>query len=325
MTSTSSAPLSAPLNLDFDYTRSLGPVLGAFMAALRDRRILGVRVGDGENGSPARVLVPPAEFDPETARPLTELVPVAETGVVTTWSWNAAPLPGQPLDRPFAWALIRLDGADSTLLHAVDAPAETMRTGMRVRARWAEERVGGLRDIACFEPTDQPAAEPAEPATDVPALEPVEQLIAPVHLQYMHSASAEESRFLRGIVEGRLIGQRCPTCGKVYLPPRSACPVDGVPPTDEVEVADRGVVTTFCVVNVPFLGQRITPPYITAYVLLDGADMAIQHLILGIPAEDVRMGLRVRAVWRPREEWGHTLENISHFEPDPDASEGDRA
>ena len=60
--------------------------------------------------------------------------------------------------------------------------------------------------------------------------------------------------------EGKLVGQRCPTCEKVYIPPRSACPVDGTPTAEEVELPDTGNVTTFCIVNVPFLGQRMMPP-----------------------------------------------------------------
>jgi uncharacterized OB-fold protein len=97
--------------------------------------------------------------------------------------------------------------------------------------------------------------------------------------------------------------------------------VDGVPTTDEVELPDHGTVTTFCIVNVPFLGQKIEPPYVSAYVLLDGADIAFLHLILGVEASEVRMGMRVKAVWKPRDEWGTTIENISHFEPtgEPDA------
>ena len=56
-------------------------------------------------------------------------------------------------------------------------------------------------------------------------------------------------------------------------------------------------------------------------VLLDGADIAFLHLILDIPADEVRMGMRVKAVWKPEDEWGTTIENISHFSPtgDPDA------
>jgi uncharacterized protein len=309
-------PLRAPLEIGFDYTRSLGPTLGRFMAGLADRQILGSRGADG------RVHAPPFEFDPVTFDPPEALVPVGPEGTVTTWSWAPEPLEGQPLARPFAWALIRLDGADTAMLHAVDAgSAAAMRTGMRVRPRWAEHRAGDIRDIECFEPlTGTPG--PDGPAADkAGASEPVTIMTAPVRLHYEHTASPEESRFLRGLADGRLLAQRCPVCGKVYIPPRGACPTDGVPTTDEVELPDRGIVTTFCVVNVDYPGQRVSAPYVAAAVLLDGADIPFQHLILGCDPDDVRMGMRVRAEWKPREEWGTTLENIDHFRPtgEPDA------
>lgn len=304
-------PLSAPMDIAFDYTRSLGPVLSRFMTGLRDRRVHGCRTSDG------RVHVPPLEYDPVTHAPVTDLVEVADTGTVVSWSWMSRPLDGQPLAHPFGWALVRLDGADTALLHAVDAgePAR-MRTGMRVRIRWAEERVGHIRDIACFEPGDSAAAKPG----DTPAGEPVTMVTTPIRLSYRHTTSAEESRYLRALAEGRLVGQRCPVCRKVYVPPR-VCPADGVPPDEEVTVADRGTITTFCVVNVPFAGQRLDPPYVVAQVLLDGADIPLPHLILGCPADEVRMGMRVAAVWREPGQWSTTPENIAHFAPagEPDA------
>jgi uncharacterized OB-fold protein len=299
------------MQLGFDYTRSLGPTIGAFMTALRDRRILGGRGSDG------RVHAPPLEYDPVTYAPLTDLVEVGPEGTVLTWSWMPTPLEAQPLTHPFAWGLIRLDGADTPMLHAIDADHASMRTGLRVRPRWTAAPVGSIRDIECFEPAG--AAPQVRPAG--PAAEPVIMITTPVNLSYQHSASPEESRYLRGLSEGRLLGQRCPACGKVYLPPRGACPTDGVPTTDEVELPDTGTVTTFCIVNVPFAGQRISPPYVAAYVLIDGADIPILHLILGCPADAVHMGMRVGAVWRPRQEWGPTPQNIDHFAPtgDPDA------
>jgi uncharacterized OB-fold protein len=130
-------PLSAPLKLSFDYTRSVGPLLSQFFTALRERRIVGVRGSDG------RVHVPPAEFDPVTYERLTEIVPVASVGTVVSWTWQPSPLEGQPLDRPFAWALIKLDGADTPLLHAVDAgSSDAISAGARVHAHWVDEPVG---------------------------------------------------------------------------------------------------------------------------------------------------------------------------------------
>jgi uncharacterized OB-fold protein len=311
--------LSAPLTISFDYTRSLGPVLSQFLTALAQRRILGSRGADG------RVYAPPAEYDPVTFAPPSELVEVGPAGTVRTWSWQPSPREGQPLGRPFAWALIRLDGADTALLHAVDAGSPAaMRTGLRVTPRWAAEPAGRITDIECFEPADDgklPRAAAAD-SESVPLLEGgTGMLTTPITLRYRHSASAEESRYLRALAAGRVIGQRCPTCGKVYVPPRGSCPTCGVPTQTDVELPDVGTVTTFCVVNVPFQGQRVPVPYVAASVLLDGADIPFQHLILGCAPAEVRMGMRVRAVWKPPEQWGTTAENIDHFEPtgDPDA------
>lgn len=317
--STETAPLSAPLDIGFDYTRSLGPVLSRFMNGLAQRRIEGIRGSDG------RVHVPPPEYDPVTAEPLSEFVEVGAKGTVRSWSWCAEPVDGQPIQRPLAWALITLDGADTDLLHAVDvASPDDISTGMRVKVRWADEPIGHIRDIAYFVPADAPDDLPAAPTPPPPPAtqtQPVDTVITPIHLSYQHSVSPEESKYLRGLAEGKLIGQSCPVCAKVYVPPRGACPTDGVPTTTEVELSDTGIVTTFCIVNVPFLGQRIKPPYVVGYVLLDGADIAFLHLIRGCDAADVRMGMRVKASWRPREEWSTTLQNIEHFEPtgEPDA------
>ena len=139
--------MAATWKLEFPYRRSVGPVIGAFLAGLRDRRVVGVRTANG------RVLVPPFEYDPETGDALSEMVDVASEGVVEHAAWVTEPLRTHPLDRPFAWALVKLDGADTPLLHALDCGTpDAARAGTRVRIRWAAEREGHIKDIACFEP-----------------------------------------------------------------------------------------------------------------------------------------------------------------------------
>ncbi len=139
--------LTAAHQLAYTYKRSLGPVLGRFFTGLRDKQIHGVRRADG------KVFVPPREYDPETGDAMEEMVAVADAGVVVSWAWVKEPRPSQPLAKPFAYALIRLDDADTPLLHAVDAGSEAaMSTGMRVKARWIDEPAGAITDIACFEP-----------------------------------------------------------------------------------------------------------------------------------------------------------------------------
>jgi uncharacterized OB-fold protein len=147
MADTAEAVLSAPNVLEYPYSRSVGPVISRFLTGLRERRIEGIRTTDG------RVLVPPTEYDPETGDALTEFVEVGTAGAVTTWAWVTSPRAKHLIDHPFAWALVRLDGADTGLLHMVDAGDEgRMATGMRVRVRWRDERTGHITDIACFEP-----------------------------------------------------------------------------------------------------------------------------------------------------------------------------
>jgi uncharacterized protein len=295
------------------YTRSTGPVIGRFLTELRDGRIMGVTAPDG------RVVVPALEYDPATAAPLPAVLPAAPpaesssdgfvevgpAGTVTACAWVAEPRATHPLRRPFGWALIRMDGADSALLHAVDTggTAKVLRTGLRVRPRWrdAGERVGHIGDIECFVPE-------------------VTMITAPSRLEYRMPAGRALGRFLEGIAEGRFLGHRCGVCGKVYVPLRGLCPADGVPTTEEVEVAGTGTITTFAVNNIPD-PRAPEVPFVVAYIILDGADTPILALVGGVPAGDVRMGMRVRARWRPREEWERSMANVRWFEPtgEPDA------
>jgi uncharacterized OB-fold protein len=151
-----------------------------------------------------------------------------------------------------------------------------------------------------------------------PIVELVTRIKTPIRLDYTVMAGRELSRFLLGIAQRRILGRRCPRCQKVYVPPRGACVTCAVMTDEEVEVSQTGTVTTFCVINIPFEGQMLTPPYVCASVLLDGADLPLFHLIGGNP-DDVRMGLRVRAVWVDQP--GPTLESIRYFEAtgEPDA------
>ncbi|WP_030884755.1 Zn-ribbon domain-containing OB-fold protein [Streptomyces sp. NRRL S-1868] len=290
--------LSAPLVVEFPFTRSLGPVQSAFLTGLRERTVLGVTAADG------RTLVPPVEYDPVTAQELRTLVEVEPTGTVTTWTWNPAPRRGQPLARPFAWVLVRLDGADSALLHALDAPGgpASVRTGMRVRIRWAAERHGAITDIACFEPLDAGPADEDPPTAqprphDGEFADPVTGITAPARLDYTYTPGRAQSRFLAALRGRRTLGERCPACSKVYVPPRGACPTCGVATDEQVELGPAGTVTTFCVVNIKAKGLDIEVPYVYGHIALDGAGLALHGRIAGIPYDEVRMGLRVEPVW----------------------------
>jgi len=151
------------------------------------------------------------------------------------------------------------------------------------------------------------------------------RLRQPISVTYLWSAGPNATSHLDGLIEGRLIGKRCPSCSLVYFPPRNGvCPKCAAILAEDVEVGPKGTITTFCIVNVPFLGQKIKLPYVAAQILLDGADISMQHLIQECEASDVRIGMRVEPVWKDRSEWGPTLESIEHFRPtgEPDRDLG---
>jgi uncharacterized OB-fold protein len=144
-----SEPTIPTVTVEMPYVRTLGPVMSRFFTGLRDRQIWANRTEGGT------VMCPPFEYDPSGHDATDDWVQLEGSGTVSSWAWIAEPLRNHLLQEPFAWALIRLDGADTDLVHAVRvADKDQMRSGMRVSVRWRDERVGSIRDIECFEPEE---------------------------------------------------------------------------------------------------------------------------------------------------------------------------
>lgn len=145
--------------------------------------------------------------------------------------------------------------------------------------------------------------------------EPVKAIQTPTRIEYTYSPGRASTRFLRAMEQGRIMGQKCTGCGKVYVPPRGACPKCGLPTEDEVDLPDKGTVVSFTVVRVPSENIQLELPYATASILLDGADIPFQALLRDVEVADVRPGMRVQAQWKDRSEFGPTFQNIKWFHP----------
>ncbi len=137
--------LRAPFELAYNYKRSNGPVMSKFFEALGEQKILGTRSSTGKVFSPA------AEFDPETHESLKEIVEVGPGGAVESFSWIETPQHHHLIKDPFAFALIKLDGADTCMLHMVANCNEAdLSIGSRVTANWSEVQEQRITDIKFF-------------------------------------------------------------------------------------------------------------------------------------------------------------------------------
>ena len=150
-------------------------------------------------------------------------------------------------------------------------------------------------------------------------VEPVRSVRTPAELVFTYTPGAASSRFLKGLAEKRIIGERAEPGARVYVPPRGADPQLGKPTKEPVELGHTGTVTSYCVVNVSFYGGTQEIPYVSALILLDGADLPIMHLIQECPVDQVRPGMRVEAVWVDDTDLGPTMESIRWFRPTGEA------
>lgn len=147
--------------------------------------------------------------------------------------------------------------------------------------------------------------------------EPVTMIVTPIRLEYDFTAGVAQSHFLENLVKKTIVGQKCGEDGLVYVPPRGTDPASGLPTDIDVPLSTTGIVTTFCVVNVPF--HPVDVPYVQATVLFDGADIGIMHLLQEVDPDEVRAGMRVEPVWE--DEIRPTMTSIKYFRPtgEPDA------
>jgi len=154
-----------------------------------------------------------------------------------------------------------------------------------------------------------------------PPKEAIKYVDSAVYLPYNYVAGDYKARYLAALKDKRIIGSKCSKTGKVFVPPIVCSPESFAPCDTFVDVEARGIVTTFCIVNIPVIGRNLEIPYVAASVALDGADISIFALIQECPPAEARMGMRVEAVWKADGERQGDHEDIQYFRPtgEPDA------
>lgn len=150
-----------------------------------------------------------------------------------------------------------------------------------------------------------------------PMLEGIEPVIGterPRIWRYTYSAGPIRSKFLIELRDNkRIMGTKCPVCNRVYLPPRPTCFVCFSQLDKWVEVSDKGTLMTYTVVYQPEPAHPVDVPFVFGIIKLDGADTSIAHLVSEVNPEDLRIGMRLQAVFN--EERQGSILDIKYFKP----------
>lgn len=128
------------------------------------------------------------------------------------------------------------------------------------------------------------------------------------------------TKFMEGMTQETIYGTKCPQCGRLLVPCRSYCPTCFVELTNYVEVPSEGVLQGWCLINYRYYGMPTEPPFIPAFIKLDGTNCNFFHMLGGFDMSDpdrvgqiIKTGMRVKAVWA-EEKKGHIFD-IKYFTP----------
>jgi hypothetical protein len=138
-------------------------------------------------------------------------------------------------------------------------------------------------------------------------------------MPYEWSIGLYGSKFFQEIKQNRrFVGIRCNGCGKVYVPPRRVCGPCFQELTELVTLSDTGVITAFSVVNYPFIdpntGAQRPIPYTYGYIKLDGADNIFSHIINETDLSKIKVGMKVRAIFKETAEMQGNIQDIKYFD-----------
>jgi len=157
-----------------------------------------------------------------------------------------------------------------------------------------------------------------QPAPTVPDLgvdEPVQRVRMPAAMVYDYSPGLARTRFLLGLEQKKILGERCPSTGEVYVAPTGVAPVSGLKTTEQVEVGPRATITSFCVVHIGFGVNAPPTPFVSALFLPDGAAVSLYGTVGEVDYDKVRIGMRVEPVWVDDDQLTTSMENIRYWRP----------
>lgn len=295
---------SLDVTLAMPYTLTTGLSVATFLAALADHVILGSRCAKC-----SMIIVPAQDYCGRCGSAADGFYKIADTGTITAITRGEVS----------TLAFIHLDGADMDILHRLMPKSSDAKIGDRVRAVWASETDKSILTLEGFE-LSEGEKDSSTPVKFEGHVEGIAEIPYKLDLQYEHAYGPHYGRLFDEMATyQRIIGSLCPQCKNVLVPPREFCDICFVRTTQYVDVADTGRIQAFSIIHLEFVGQTRKPPYIYTEIVLDGSATRLIHNIGGIDItkanELLKIGMRVKAVWKAPEDCKGSLDDIEYFEP----------
>jgi uncharacterized OB-fold protein len=135
--------------------------------------------------------------------------------------------------------------------------------------------------------------------------------------QYAWDTGVAIGSYLAALKDGIILGARCSKCRRTVVPPRVVCEWCFEPMAEYVPLQDTGTVNTFSICYVTWDVQRIKEPELPAVIEIDGASPlhGIMHKLGEVDPQQIHVGMRVQAVWKPAEERTGAITDILYFKP----------
>jgi len=135
-------------------------------------------------------------------------------------------------------------------------------------------------------------------------------------VESLYTVGIAGEKFFRAIKdEGKFLGTKCKKCSMVYVPPKIYCERCFEKLDDYVEVAECGSLESFTCVHIGLDGERLSKPEIIGLINLDGASTGIIHRLGEVEVEKLCMGMRVCAIFKPKNKREGSINDILYFKP----------
>src|SRR5262245_26853516 len=139
---------------------------------------------------------------------------------------------------------------------------------------------------------------------------------APFDARYAWDPGSAVGSFLDGLRDGRLLATTCASCGRTLVPPRAFCERCFRATDAWTALEAVGTVETFSICHVTWDMRPLDEPELPAVIRIDGSsEGGFLHKLGEVAPDDVQIGMRVEAVWRPMDARDGSILDIAYFRP----------